>query len=357
MMAMAIYGTDKFGLSENHGLMPWQDHEEMHDLLGTYRVSGLLPTAGTYAIQTATDAANTPGFDVGIIKDEDLRTTIPACTQGAYTTLRLSGSGATATFDKTATLMTRVGTNYPKKNTIVAGAWTETELATGDIFNVYQLLIPVTSDVGSQPYRCVIVQPQRTFASVAAAEAEDPRSVNIGTLATLAPETVFFTRFTFRCNSSYGSTGKCRIESITYVTGSRASQVSVSGVTPLNHNDLSGRDTVSAHPLGAIAPGGIGYIPFGDTTGHATDAGFKYVSSVLYAPSATVANLSGTGSRMVVANADGLLSTAVLPWRGSNLASSPTDPVDGQFYSDTSNYVYVYANTAWRVLNGPPLFD
>jgi hypothetical protein len=474
MMGLANYtAADKFGVSENHGLLQWQSHEELHDLLGTYRVSGLLPTAGTYTLQTATDAANSPGFDVGIIKDEDLLTTIPAWTQGAYTTLRLVGAGATATFDKTATLMTRVGTTYPKRNRLSGGVWGEVEMANGDIFNVYQLLIPVTSDAESQAYRCVIVQPQATFATVAAAQAEDPRGVNLGTLSSMTAEFCFFTRFTFQCRSSYGgATGQCRIEALSYVTGSRASQVSVSGVTPLNHNDLSGRDAVDAHILASITSGGVGYIPFGDATlsGHTFDAAFKYVSSALYVPKlfiadggyapsglnysievnldnaiagvrsmirnrnsaqyvsfslmnedatqnatfgrigstfsatqgmksrksavfynstgntnmgsvdgsvgifvgnidldssrrvlvtttgVTLSSLAGTGSRMVVAGSTGLLSATVLPWRGSNLASPPSSPADGQFYSDTSRVVYVYENTAWTPLNGPPLF-
>ena len=83
--------------------MDWKAHEEFHSQIGTYRVSGGTLTAGTYTENTATDAANSPGFDLATVKDEDVLTTIPAWTDGTYTTMYI-GASNTATFDTTETL-------------------------------------------------------------------------------------------------------------------------------------------------------------------------------------------------------------------------------------------------------------
>jgi hypothetical protein len=252
MIAYVNYGaTDKWAQRENHGLMPWQNHTQEHDLDGTYRKSGGGLTAGTYALQSDADADITMGFDEALVKDEDLSTTIPAWTQGTYTTIRLSGS-AVATFDTTATLPYRVTGTYPNYNSVTGVTWGETEMANGDYFNVYQILLPATSDTDSQKYRVLLLQPQAKFSTKAGAEAEDFRSLNLGNLTNLSPEFVAYVRLTFRLSASYVSTGKARIESISYLTGSRQSQVAVNGFTPTDHSSLTGRSELDQHPIGAI---------------------------------------------------------------------------------------------------------
>lgn len=229
---IANYGaSDKFGLAETHGLMPWQSHREAHDLLGTYRVSGGSLTAGTYTENTATDAATTPGFDVAVIKDEDVSHTIPAWTEGVYTTMRI-GAGSAVTFDATASFPFRSSGSYILVNNPLTGA--ETAGSTGQYVNVYQIMIPATDDVNSQKYRMVMLQPQKAYTSLAAAQAEDSRALSLGDLATQSPEYVIYARITYSLSASDGNTGKCKIATggVTYVLGSRQGQTSAGAFIP-----------------------------------------------------------------------------------------------------------------------------
>jgi hypothetical protein len=256
-LAYANYNTpagDSFGVREQHGLMPWQCHEEDHYNIGTYRFSGGLLTDGTYTVQPGapTDADNTPGFDAAVIKDEDLPTTIAAWAQGSYTLLHFTGVG-TPVLTKAAALPIRTGTTYPIVNTVSGGTFSDVETVTARYLNVYQILIPVTTDAGSQVYRTLMLQPQVAHTSLAAAQAEDFRSLNLGTLTALSVEFVAFTRLTYRTNSSYNvATGRIRIEATAYLAGNRASQVAISNLTPVSHTSLADRSLADQHPSAAI---------------------------------------------------------------------------------------------------------
>lgn len=231
-VAIANFQTaDKFGLSETHGLMQWQAHQEAHDLLGTYRVSGGSLTAGTYAENTATDAATTPGFDAAVIKDEDVSHTLAAWTQGTYTTLYIGASSA-PTFDTAATFPFRSSGSYILVNDPATGA--ETASATNQFVNVYQVLIPTTDDTTSKLYQMVMLQPQKVYTSLAAAQAEDSRGLSFGTLSGQTPEYVIYARITYSLSAGNLNTGKCRIATggVTYITGSRQGQTSSGGFTP-----------------------------------------------------------------------------------------------------------------------------
>ncbi|HOU13457.1 MAG TPA: carbohydrate binding domain-containing protein [Anaerolineae bacterium] len=233
-LAYANYNTPAgayFGVRECHGLMAWETHRELHEQIGTYRRSGGAPTAGTYQVQPAppANADNTPGFDAAVVADEDLPTTVGAWTQGTYTLLYFSGSG-TVVFNTAASLPFRVGTTYPVINGYAGGTFTDAETATNKYFNVYQVLLPATSDAESQKYRMLMLQPQAVYTSLAAAQAEDYRSLYLGGLTALAPEFVAYTRITFGTSAAYGTTGKCRIEALAYLVGPRAIQAISGGV-------------------------------------------------------------------------------------------------------------------------------
>ena len=213
-------------LREVHGIsQSWGTHEEFHRTTGTYRVSGGSLTAGTYLVQpaTPTDAGNTFGIDACVIADEDLQTTIPLLTEGLYTTSRLVGTTPTTS---TENLPFRRGTNYPLIN--LAGA--ETESQTGRFFSVWAFAVPATADAASQAFRWLMVQPQRQYTSLASAQAEQVSEVSLGDLTGLLPEFCASAKITFGTNASYGTSGKCRIESVSYITVTRAG---TSGASPL----------------------------------------------------------------------------------------------------------------------------
>jgi hypothetical protein len=234
--------THHYALREPHGLMPWQVHKELHELLSSYRSSGGGLTAATYAENTATDAATTPGFDAAIMFDEDIETAIAAWAQGTYTTLRI-GAGAVATFDTASSFPFRSSGSYILINNPTTGA--ETAGSNNQYVNVYQILVPATADANSQPYRMLMLQPQAQYSSLAAALAEPVAGLNLGDLATTAPEFVFYARITYVLSAGDANTGKCRIATggVTYISGSRVSQV-ISAAVP-NAENIPFAPTVS----------------------------------------------------------------------------------------------------------------
>jgi len=243
-----------FSQRECHGLMPWQSHEVLHYQIGTFRDSGLTLTGGTYTIQPGApaDADNTPGVDQGVVQDEDLQTTIAAWIQGTYTTMRLTGAGISA-YDNTAVIPYRSAASYMYCNTYNPGTGTFSEdtASNGKYLNVYGIAIPTTADVASQTYRILWIQPQIQYSSLAEAQGEDYRELQYGDFLTLVTESTVFVRLTFRTNASYGTTGKCRIEDLTYITGNRSSLVSSGGVTA-SHALLTDREEPLQHPEEAL---------------------------------------------------------------------------------------------------------
>jgi hypothetical protein len=268
--------------------MPWQAHQEMHETIGTYRRSGGTLTGGTYAIQPSspTDADSTPGFDAAVLADEDCPTTVPAWTQGGYTQMRIAAGGAVA-FRTAQSLLVQTGTNYPLINDPNTGA--ETETANGRYFNCWQILVPATSDAGSQAYRTLILQPQAAYTTVGQAQSEQFAAMNLGTLASLSPEYFAYAKITFRTSSSYtGATGRCRIESVAYLTGSRSgSTTTATGIW----EPYLGLPAADGYALVSTAAGARSWEGVVKLAGTETITGAKTFTAALSCPALTA---SGT---------------------------------------------------------------
>lgn len=239
---------NSFAIKETHGLMDWKSHEEFHTQIGTYRVSGGDVTARTYAISSPTDNDITPGFNQAIVKDEDVTTIIPEWTQGTYTLMHI-GVGNTSVFNTAssfpiiATVGTFIQINDPATGSLTAGI-------NNRFYNVYQILMPVTSDSDSQKYRMIILQPQVEYLSLNEAESEDVRGLQLGELTTMSPEFTVYARLTYYTLSGYTNTGKCALESITYNIGNRVGQVSISGLSSVNHAALTNLAWTSSNHSG-----------------------------------------------------------------------------------------------------------
>lgn len=251
-MAFAHYDPTAgvyFGLREAHGFMDAETHLELHEKMGTYRRSGGLLTAGTYTVQTSSDAAITPGTDSVVVADEDCYTSIAAVTQGSYTRLHfISGEPV---FTAASALPLPYTGNSPQYNP--TGTSLSTITTSNTYFNLYVVYMPVTSDAESQKYRALWLIGQSTYTSTSTAQAEDFRSLNLGTFSDMAPEFIPFVQITFRFNTGYGGTTRTRIEANPfYITGTRSSLVTLSGLTPSTHNNLSGREDPACHPAAAI---------------------------------------------------------------------------------------------------------
>ena len=254
-MAFAHYDSSHgvyFGIRECHGLMDWEVHQELHDKIGTYRRSDGLLTAGSYVVGAGGDSDTnvSPGTDQVELADEDCPTINQVYVKGSYT--RLYFSSGSPMFSTGNALP------FPTFNTTIEYNPTATSLAVlpgnNTYVNLYALYLPVTLDVESQKYRTVWMIGQSTYTSLTAAQSEDIRTLNFGNLTSIITEFVPSVQITYRHNTGYGGAGRTRIEAApVYLSGSKASLIGVTGVTPAVHNNLTGRQDVDCHPGTSIS--------------------------------------------------------------------------------------------------------
>jgi len=228
--------AESFAICETHGTMDYLSHEEDHQVNGTYLLSGGKATAGTYIYDTATDAANSPGFDLARLKDEDRETDVPAWVEGTYTTMYV-GASSTSVFNIVATLPFISSGSYIQINDPLTGAMNNG--INLRFYNVYQVLIPATSDSPSQKFRTIFLQPQKVFSSLAEAELEDANGLYFGELQTLTAEFKIYSRLTYKTSAGDANTGKCRLMGISYVTGTKGNPINIGGFVPTDHANLS----------------------------------------------------------------------------------------------------------------------
>ena len=233
-----------FALRETHGVMQWQSHEEDHQTIGTYWRSGLTLDPLTYAINGTVNAQNAWGAFTGVIKDEDLSTTIPALAEGSYTMGYRSGASGDWVFSKANALPFFVETNTLQWNQFTGATW-QLALTTEDNFvNYFHYAFPVASDADSQTWAHLIIPGQAQYTTLAAAQQEFPQNIDLGTLIDLSPEFVCVNRITMQFNAiglgAKTTTGRCAIQAVTPIRGTRAAQVAVGGAAPSNHGGLSG---------------------------------------------------------------------------------------------------------------------
>jgi len=227
-----------FALRETHELMDVDSHEEFHRQIGTYRSSGCDAISSSYSGYTPTDIANSVDFFPGLINDEDLSTPFPGWTNGNYTLMYIGTTGNQFILDSPLPFSgitffideysgTTIGVNNLATGTLDTGAFDR-------YYNVYQIILPTAADIISQKYSMVLLQPQVSHTSIASAQAENPKSISLGTLSSLAPEYVFYSRITyyspaFNIATGYTNTGQCVLAGISYVLGSRESQTIIDG--------------------------------------------------------------------------------------------------------------------------------
>jgi hypothetical protein len=287
----------KFGIRECHGLMPWQSWKEFHQTIGTYIVSGGLVPAASWTANTYTTVAVTPAVEVAVIQDEDLPTTVPAFTDGStYTRLHFDSGLAVLTPSSTLPFPND-GTNIQYNQNPSSGT-ALTAIATNARFvNVYDVLVPATSDADSQVYRHLWLTGQQIYTTLAAAQGEDFRTLITGDLANSFPEFIPYARITYERQTGGGSTTtfNARIPTggISYLIGNRASLASVSGFTPTDHNTLTGRADADSHPASAITGTAVTLAGVEVLTNKDIDGGTASNTSRLTVPKDSKTNLDG----------------------------------------------------------------
>lgn len=296
--------TASFAFKETHACMDYKSHEEFHANIGTYRVSGGGATAGTYVENNPTDANVSPGFNAAVIKDEDVSTTLPAWTEGTYTTVYV-GVGGTVVFNIAATLPFISTGSYLQVNNTTTGVMANGVNAR--YYNVYQIMLPCTSDTNSARYRMLMLQPQATYTSLAAAQAEDTRTLVLGNLTTLAAEMVIYTRITYVTASGDTNTGKCRIATggISYVAGSRAGQINITGFTTNNHTALSNLTWTTSGHIGSPT-----VVPAFDASGLAIELAETGTGNIVLSASPTLTGIPLAPTAAIDNNSTQIATTA-----------------------------------------------
>jgi len=224
------WSSEYYAIREVHWLMSWETHEEFHTQVWTYRVSWLEVTAWTYLLNpTDANARNTwnrPWINAWVIKDEDLKTTIPALIEEQlYTTIYFDASQNAVTITIWADIYQQIG-NVLKYNP--PWLWL-VSLANWNFVNIWLFHIPTASDSDSQKYRNIFVCWQVLHTSLASAQSEDPRGINWGNLTGQIPEIVPYACFAMNYDtwiSIANVIGRCRISDIRYVTWSKLSLIS-----------------------------------------------------------------------------------------------------------------------------------
>lgn len=228
----------KFALKETHGTMPWATHRVLHHNIGTYRISGGELLSGTYEIQPASpvDSMNDPTFLMAVIADEDNVTDLAQVDQGSYTHLKFYSDG-TPWFTYNEPFPFDVASTYPYINTYSGGTFGWTETSTNEFFNIYQVLVPTSSDAGSLRYEMLMMQPQKTYSTIEGAQAETFLDIQKGQLSSVSDEYVAYAKITYRTSAGYtGASGRVRISAVSYLTGSSVTQTSsTSGSNAADH--------------------------------------------------------------------------------------------------------------------------
>jgi hypothetical protein len=222
MIASVHYDTDNFALKETHGLMPWQAHKELHEVVGTYSGGG--GDLSNYTLNSTTAANRRPHVSAISLFDEDNLTVNPELTTNSYTVMYLTGSGTNTYLTSQADIIP-LSTNRPYYNQFTGGAWQQTLMGANTYSNVWLVAVPVTSDTTSQKYRYLWIQGQSN-GTLTTIQALTPASMNLGGLTNTLPEMLFIGRLIVNYSGS-----NWQIVQVDKITGSKSQQtVSPSGL-------------------------------------------------------------------------------------------------------------------------------
>ncbi len=215
-------GTYQFALRESHGMQPWQTHEIIHAVIGTYRESGA--DISGIVLDSTTASERRPLISEASIKDDDLRSIIAAHTTGnSYSQLSLSGAGGDVDFLTAQDDIIDVSGITPEWNEFTGGAWQKTSLSNNYFMSVWLIALPASADATSQIKRFIWMAGQSESTTIETQRALSPANLELSGLAALAPEFVFIEQFIIR---EIGA-GDWRVSEMRRLTGTKASTVSV----------------------------------------------------------------------------------------------------------------------------------
>ena len=215
--------TTSFGMKETHGLMQWESHRELHETMGTYRLSG--GAISNFELDSEVATERRPFISQTTIADEDNITIEPLHNSQLYTKTYLTGSGVTNFIVETAEIVPLNG-NQPYFNEFVGGEWVQTLMENKAYQALWLMAVPTSSDANSQKFRYLWIQGQSQSNSLETIQALTTANLNKGSFPTLSPEFVIIGKVIIRYRN-----GDWTIISVENLTGTRISQVSAPSVT------------------------------------------------------------------------------------------------------------------------------
>lgn len=262
-----------WGQRESHGIvMDWASHQELHEQIGTYLVSGGGLVAGTYTEYSVSDSTNpalaaiAPGIPETVVADEDLRTTLAALADGGpYTRLYKQWTTNKWVWETGADAPYHRSGNVPQYNPS-SGGDSLVSITNNSYVCYYILAVPVTDDANSQLFRYFAIPGHVQYTATnnfsrarniarLAALAEDPGDPNSLDLSPLPfTEYVIHAKIVVEYRTTWTNNDyRLRIVGYQKITGSRAN-LSGSGVIAAPVILDSNVSITTASATGAIDP-------------------------------------------------------------------------------------------------------
>lgn len=174
---------DTFGIKESHGMgMSYATHEELHNQIGTYVVSG--GTFSAFELLSTIAIERRPLVSVTTIADEDNHTILPQLlgTAGSYTWISLENAAESVFTIDNADFISVDGSGKPFYNQNVADVWQQTVMTLNHFQKILIFATPVTGDTSSQKYRYVWWQGQTTSTNLEIIQSLAPSDFEFGDL-------------------------------------------------------------------------------------------------------------------------------------------------------------------------------
>lgn len=175
-------------LRECHGFMNHNVHQEFHDTVGTYKLSGGIFSAGSYVLNSIKTADRRPLIEETQIKDEDNISTLDELATESYTTYYLDGANGDPKFELGSTDLIKYTGSTAQWNEFTGGAWTLSNVSTAHYFKTFVVALPMAEDARSKALRYISIQAQQTSSTLSQIQAVRFQDVDKSTLASLATE-------------------------------------------------------------------------------------------------------------------------------------------------------------------------
>ncbi len=214
-----------FCVREPHGLMQWQSHENLHKNIGTYKYSGGALSNYTLSSVTATDKR--PQVQECVLYDEDVKTTIPALTTNAYTSMYLSEANTVNLDIDQTEIVPLSGNGLPLYNQWNGTSFVQTEMPKDKFMSLWVMAVPASADSGSQKYRYLFLQGQSISNTLAEQRGVSSLSLNLGDFQDVVPEFVHINQIILTRTGN--SSGNWAISEVNTLLGSRSQQVGLQG--------------------------------------------------------------------------------------------------------------------------------